>query len=305
MGPSQYTLARRLLDGEALRVFNEKASEVGAEMVIHLEQCLNTVTENVFLSNALRDQKRFIRHFLFKPHEVSIKEFKTRLHELNSQLEFYPPFNGAAQKLEEDAIKEVLEFAIPRRWEKAMLLQGFIPSLRTTIEFVEFCERLELAEKMTEQSLGTKSHTSRKESGEKKGQTGSKTSEGGQQHNKKRQRGRETSKWCPLHQTNTHDMSECNVMLNQAEKMREAYSNRSTAQRKQKRQKSHKEMMTFVNSVVDKKVNTFVRSLKKRKSRDESEDGSDKESDGYLWDQFSFADLSLCDSKKDDGQDSD
>ena len=114
---------------------------------------------------------------VFKPREVSIKDFKTSLYKLNLQLEYFPPFNGTAQKLEKDTIKEVLEFAIPRQWEKKMLVQGFIPSLRTTTEFVEFCEHLELAEKMTKQSLGTKSYMSWNESAVK-GQTGSKTPRG-------------------------------------------------------------------------------------------------------------------------------
>ena len=205
-GPSSFSIARRLLEGEPLSAFNAKASEVGTETVLHFKDCMDAVTQMVFPQRALQRQRRYMRRNLRKPRDVTIRNFRTRLLELNSYLTEFPGTGGDAQKLDDDDLKELMEFAIPNTWQKAMVLQGFNPVDKTIDDFVEFCERLEFAEQMTDSVTGKNSNASQNESKKRQGHNGSKTSEGAKIPKKKCQK---TGDWCYLHKTSDHSFADC------------------------------------------------------------------------------------------------
>ena len=56
-GPAQYAMTRNLLAGEALRVFDMKATRAGAETTAHLPVALNTMIAHFFPSKLLIRQK--------------------------------------------------------------------------------------------------------------------------------------------------------------------------------------------------------------------------------------------------------
>ena len=159
-----------------------------------------------------------MRRYLRKPREMRTREFNTRLQELNLYLSKFPPFGGDAQKLDKDDLVEILEFAVPARWQKDMLYQGFNASEHTATKVVKFCECLEFTEMLSDSVKGKNSQSNLKvakskncKSGEKSSEEASKSTHSGTKRGRDKQ-------YCPLHDTDSHDISECKVMLNQAKK---------------------------------------------------------------------------------------
>ena len=93
-GPAKYTMARRLMEGEALANFNITATTNGNETNANFELCLKAVTRKVFPQQALLKQKRAIRHHMRKPAGVPIRTHVTRIVELVNLLPSFPPFNA-------------------------------------------------------------------------------------------------------------------------------------------------------------------------------------------------------------------
>ena len=141
--PPRYALARRCLLGDALAAFNENAA--AEETLEDFNNSLNGLIQHVFPCRAISIQKRYMRRFMRKPRSMTIRDFMTRITEVNTYLTKFPPFQ-AEQMLPQDEIMDIAEFAIPARWQKLMILHGFDPINSTPSEFIEFCERLEYAE---------------------------------------------------------------------------------------------------------------------------------------------------------------
>ena len=150
-GPSKFALIKRLLQGDALAAFERAEALHGSATNEHFKHCLNDLAHHVFPRRALSTQKRYMRRFLRKPRAMTAREFVTRLVEINDLLERFPPFQ-ANQKLPDDELLDIAEFAVPPNWQKQMVLQGFNPVEHTTSEFIEFAERLEFTENEGQQS---------------------------------------------------------------------------------------------------------------------------------------------------------
>ena len=148
-GPQQYACLRRLLEGNALTVFDLKVAELGTQTTAHLQDILRALRREVFPQYALQQQKRFMRRSLRKPRNMSIRAYVNRVLELNDQLESFPGVNenDNGTKLPEDEVLDLLEFGLPETWQHAMLLQDFDPQVHTINDFIQFCERLETLEK--------------------------------------------------------------------------------------------------------------------------------------------------------------
>ena len=64
-GPEQFTMARRLLEGNALAVFENKVTTDNlTKSTVNLDKALAAVTADVFPSNTLMLQKRQMRRFI-------------------------------------------------------------------------------------------------------------------------------------------------------------------------------------------------------------------------------------------------
>ena len=90
-------IVRRILKGDALAAFNRFATDHGAKTGAHMKQCLNDLIEHILPKRALTYQKRAMRRFMRKPHEMSMRNFMARLTEINSYLQFFPPFAADAE----------------------------------------------------------------------------------------------------------------------------------------------------------------------------------------------------------------
>jgi hypothetical protein len=149
---------------------------------------------------------------------------------MNEELAYFPPMYSEEEILDEDELMDIIEISIPFSWQRQLVIQGFDINEHTLNELVEFCERLEVTEDLFRESWNYGRHkklgqSSRASQDESKLQAGAKrvaeekTSEGGSP-SKKRSMGR---KWCALHEVDTHDTSECKVMLKQAKRLRESW----------------------------------------------------------------------------------
>jgi len=112
-GPNQFTMTRRFLSGSPEKVFNRKAAE-GTETVAHLKVCLQEVTKYLLPPNALKKQREYMRNGCFKPEDMSIKDYLSRIHEMNEHLAMFSE-NGDNNKFSEAELKEIAENAIPKK----------------------------------------------------------------------------------------------------------------------------------------------------------------------------------------------
>jgi hypothetical protein len=67
-GPHTYGMARRLIEGAALRKFDDSAllPVHGAETLVHYEEVMRDMTNYVFPTRALQIQKRYMRRHMRK-----------------------------------------------------------------------------------------------------------------------------------------------------------------------------------------------------------------------------------------------
>ena len=227
-----YSMARRLLVGEALSHFEKKAEsfvtiddrdpdnpvEVLNETAANFKECLQAVTETVFPKKALMTQKRYMRRILRKPKDMKIRDYCARFNEINKYLEAFPPFKGRGQMISDEEVLEHLEFAVPSSWQKQMVLQGFNTLEKSIDDFIEFCERLEFSEQIYDSSHNS-GQKARVKIDEKN--TGLKSSAGNSNSKK-----RKSKYYCLYHGDNqTHDTNDCKILKAQAEKMASAHAN--------------------------------------------------------------------------------
>jgi hypothetical protein len=126
----------------------------------------------------------------------------------------FPP-NAANQKLPTDELMDIAEYAVPATWQRTMLMHNFDPTIHTPQDFIEFCERIKFSEGVENKEAKPQMDSKNR----KDGLLRAKSSERGENANGNRKR-RGESKWCALHEVDTHDTGECKVLLNQAKRMR-------------------------------------------------------------------------------------
>jgi hypothetical protein len=219
--PSKYSMARLLLSGEALAVFDTSATEHGNENNANFILTLQSLTTHIFPQRALAFQKRYMRRYMRKPREMTIRAFAARVAELNAYLLEFPPFD-VNQDLDDTEIMDILENGVPNTWSKNMVLQGFDPMENTASDFVAFCERHEFTEGTLDNSKDSNKEakpTAHSKNSSNDAKSRAKPSAEASK-NKKRSA---TDKWCDLHQTNGHSTAECKVVQSQITKMRSSW----------------------------------------------------------------------------------
>ncbi len=270
-GPLKYTVTRRVLEGDALAAFDASAEILGNETNDNFVLALAALTEHIFPARALQTQKRYMRRYLRKPADVSIREHVARVIEINKLIEQFPPMRegGNAVALPDDELLDLLEFGCPNSWQKAMLLQDFDPVDHTVQEFVRFCERLE----STEDKPIPKKKNTEKVQDEKKTQ---------HKQKRKRQQGdarRESSGKgtnCLLHGSDCgHGTDDCYSLKAQAKRMKNTYD--AQAPDKKQGYKKKQEMHALIAEAVEQAMNkpskkTDKKTTKKRVRVSESSD---------------------------------
>lgn len=255
-GPQKYAITRRLLTGDALSAFNSAAATAGNETLDHFKMATRGLISHVFPVRALQLQKQYMRRYLRKPLETKIRNFMSRLVEINSYLTEFPPY-APNQSLPMDEVLEIATFAVPAKWQKAMNMHGFDATLHSPSEFVEFCERLEFSETGdNHHSKAQRNSGTDLKGGKKAGISQAKSSARGTKRSK-------DDKFCILHNTYGHSLDECKVMQDQAKRMRASFEAKTnhknhTWSRKDHEQKKKKseEIHAIVAEAVNKALNT-------------------------------------------------
>jgi hypothetical protein len=264
-GPGRYAVIRRLLIGDALTAFNAAANSTGTETIEHFKIAVQGLVSHVFPNRALVLQKQYMRRYLRKPIGMKIRNFMSRLVEINEYLKLFPPY-GENQKLPMDEVLEIAEFASPSKWRKAMNMHGFEATLHTPSEFVEFCERLEFSESGEAQDH----HKAQRNSGTDR--KGSKTD--GISRAKSSERGtkrQKDDKFCILHNTYGHTLDECKVMRDQAKRMRASYEAKGNYKNPSWNRKDHenkKKKSEELNAIVAEAVSKALSAQKKEQEEE-------------------------------------
>ena len=306
-GPQQYAMARNLLAGEALRVFNQKATANGTETDVHFKSTTQGLVEHFFPPKALQREKRYLCRGLYKPKDCPVRDFVCRVNEILEYLSKFPPFANN-QGLPEDEVIELIEFALPREWQRQMLVQGFDPASKSIQDLVDFCERLEIAEEIYSEvgiSRPGENHTLTKKAktGDRNPPAMSARQKGAYQPAHPAKAGankpnyNKTKPICPLHGPG-HDANSCKVLQNQAKSMKNTYESNRGGGDYVRRSGAHKrdargeELNALVASAVAKALKTRKRS----KGKPKEDADSDSNGSGEL---NQFEQLSLQDNDSD------
>eukprot|EP00957_Ditylum_brightwellii_P198869 15158181-Ditylum_brightwellii.AAC.1 len=128
-GPARYAVAKTLLKGNALTVFEQAETSHGNQVVPHLKKCLDDVAAPVLPEKAGQTQKRYMqRNIWYSGGTTTVKEWVARVLELNSYLKDFPTTNGnPTQPLDADELLDILEYRVPASWRREFTVQGFDP----------------------------------------------------------------------------------------------------------------------------------------------------------------------------------
>lgn len=277
-GPSKFQMARVLLQGDALRVFNVATAKAENEETNEtFKTCVKAVTKHVFPDGALKRQKRYMRRYMRKPRFMKAREMMARGMEMNDDLKYYPDYKES-KRLDEDEMCDIIEFGLPGRWQKTMYVQGFDIADHSYDELMDMAERLETAEDIYEANYKNREPSAKPHAkhGSKKRAYGPSESPDGDRSRllsrKRNHADRSDTAWCPYHAVNTHDMNECKVLIDQAKKMRAQFVSQPAAKRQKrsyrpeakKFEPSKEEMYEFCKSIYDEEQ---TRAKKSRASK--------------------------------------
>ena len=286
-GPQKVAFMRTVLKGDALSNFTQYFLTAGNEENDTFDLAIRSLITHIFPLRALRIQKRYMRRYMRKPREMKMRTYRNRVIELNNYLVMFPSNFNDAQKIDEEEIVDILEFGTPNKWQYEMVRMGFDSATATSQELVEFCERLEFTEDL---SNGHDQSEAKPKPGPSGGKTGRsyaqpKSSRSGayannpNNSNYKRQKvdtvaqhqgSYDPDKYCTLHGIVGHDLNNCKVMLDQAKKMRSAWqtSNGGGGQNDRlHKQKGHeKDLHTLVQKMVQGAMQNQKSHSKKRKA---------------------------------------
>ena len=125
-GPDQYRFNRTFLDGEALRIFELKMTELVQETVSNLKIVMNHVVTYFGPKECLSKQKCYLRYKMIKPRRLTTKQYVGLVHDLNSRMAQLPPLFEYSQVLDENELVYSLANKAPRSHKAILIDQGLI-----------------------------------------------------------------------------------------------------------------------------------------------------------------------------------
>jgi hypothetical protein len=232
----KYAMTRRLLDGDALAAFDRAAERLGNETNVHYYSTMQELAKHVFPAHALVLQRQWFRRYMRKPGKHKMREYVARINEINAMLVEFPPAFNVTQKIDDDEMKDLLEFSIPWQWRIEMVKQAFRPVEHTIPEIMEFCEHQEIANAVQDAVDAANKRAGQQGQSYKRKATAIDGSSWKSQTNKSRtnkhkQKGKCLSykesngrDGCRLHQeTTTHTTAECRTINKQIDNMKGVY----------------------------------------------------------------------------------
>ena len=216
-GPNQYFYWRGCLNGEALRKFDEFATQVGTETTANLVLVEQRLVKEFAPKDVLTRQTRYMRYDMRKPSGETMRKYVGAVGTLNEKLKDLPPLYDAAQKIPEQDLLDILASRAPTPARAMMIEHGFDPQAANITQFVELCERAE-----TKQAL--KHHIQKEAEASASGSDDNsykKVARKGKSHKAKHDSykskasrpAKELEYYCKLHKQNdSHDTEKCKVL---------------------------------------------------------------------------------------------
>jgi hypothetical protein len=272
-GPDMFATTRRMLEGDSLATFNNAAD--GLETINRYKRSMNALKRHVFPKRALQMQKRWMRRFLRKPKEYTIREYVARVREINSWFPAYPVNDGdevLPTRLDDDKLLDLLEFGTPNSWKKEMVKQGFAFTTKTIQEFVEFCERLEICEAtnptLTNNNRNDNNHPDKSQKG-KRGTKSYKRKDQASEDGSQKYKKAKNSFWFMQHGENsTHNTNKCEYIKSQLKRLNGTYNAQHPSKKKEFKKKQ--ELQMLIGDIADKAVKKVAKDNKKRRAKDDS-----------------------------------
>ena len=108
----------------------------------HIETALKAVTTIVFPHRALEVQKLWMQRLMRKPAELSTRNTAAAITKINNSLPLFP-LGTAESKFSEAQVVSLLEWSLPKSWQAAFNLKGYVPATDTKERLIKECEALE------------------------------------------------------------------------------------------------------------------------------------------------------------------
>eukprot|EP00957_Ditylum_brightwellii_P142486 10855575-Ditylum_brightwellii.AAC.1 len=93
-GPPSYAVAKTLLKGNTLTVFEQAKIDHDTQTMPHFELCFDDVAKHVFPKKSRQTQKRYMRRNLWLVGGMTVKDWVAQILELNRHLKDFPAYNG-------------------------------------------------------------------------------------------------------------------------------------------------------------------------------------------------------------------
>jgi hypothetical protein len=110
-----------------------------------IDSALLAVTNQIFPYPALKTQKQWMSKYARKLYKMGAKQFVILKSQINNYIPFFPNAT-VLSKYSEEKLLNILEFAVPSHWRKALDLRDNLPTCDNKVRFIEECERVERKE---------------------------------------------------------------------------------------------------------------------------------------------------------------
>ena len=261
-GPARFEQCERSLKGDALMVYRLKVADINARTNAEFENVLSSMTEHIFPVHAYREQKRYMRYNLKKPTDVCVRDFVSRVQELNSYLAKFPAEapNVGAVSLGEDEVKDIIFRALPHSWKKQMTLQGFNYPAQDIVEMVRFSERIESMEQESELAAKTASSNKKKSRKSSKKKVTFESS-GEEEEEESSEDEKPRKKYCKIHGLCSHTTDQCRDLKEMLSKHRKKKAKGYKDSKKSKYKYNKHEL----NAFFKKNLKKALKGKKKKK----------------------------------------
>ena len=220
------------------------------------------MTKHAFPAYNFCKQNRYLCRHLAKPRSMKPCSFISRLQELNTYLEEFPPDTDGQETapLSADEIMDIIYQSMPATWKNKMIEQGFDYADSTVKEMSDFFEtRVENLEPREDRKKSSSASKKPRKALKKRKREDSDSSvvESSKESTEAR---RPIRKYCILHGKCSHSTDNCkdlHAMINKHK------------QKKKKPFKNYGKSNNELNALIDKKFQTFVKNKKRRKTEKE------------------------------------
>ena len=126
-GPNQYRFTRTFLNGEALRIFDLKSTELCQETVFNLNIVMKHFVTYFGPKECLSKQNIYLLYKMTKPRKLNMRQYMGLVRDLNSRMAQLPPLFEDSQMLDKSELVDSLANKAPRTHKAMLIAQVFNP----------------------------------------------------------------------------------------------------------------------------------------------------------------------------------